>query len=110
MNDFRKLSTLTQMVTANPMLQSSFIQKYDPSRLIEKGVRAINIDPTELEWRASDQAARQQLIQMLQTDPRQQNKQASPFAQPGMTPGVGESSVEGEMPPTNPFGSQGAEV
>lgn len=106
MNDFRKLSTLTQMVTANPMLQMAFAQKYDPSRLIEKAVRAVNVDPTEIEWRASEEQARAQLLTMLQT-PQGQQKQASPYAQPGMTPGVGESAVEGEMPPPNPFGDQG---
>jgi len=109
MNDFRKLSTITQMVTANPMLAMSFVQKYDPGRLIEKAVRAVNIDPTEIEWRASEDQARIQLLTMLQT-PQGAQKQASPYAQPGMTPGVGESAVEGEMPPPNPFGSQGSEV
>jgi len=107
MNDFRKLSTVTQMVTANPMLQQAFVTQYNPARLVEKAIRAVNIDPTELEWRASEDAQRQSLLLTLQT-PAGQQKQASPYAQPGMTPAVGESSVEGEMPPTNPFGSQGA--
>lgn len=113
MNDFRKLATVTQMVTANPMLQMAFVQKNDPSRLIEKAIRAVNIDPTEIEWRASEEASRQQLLAMLSTPTGASSgvtKQASPYAQPGMTPSPGESSVEGEMPPPNPFGMQGAEV
>jgi hypothetical protein len=107
-NDFRKLSTVTQMVTATPLAQAAFVQRFDPARLIEKAIRSVNIDPTELEWRASDTQARAQLMAMLQGGGIR--PQPSPVNPPGMTPAIGESPVEGEMAPPNPMGFRGTQV
>lgn len=112
-NDFRKITTVSQMIAGSPVLAVPFMQRFDPSRLVEKAIRAVNIDPTELEWRQSDQAARQQLMAMLAgggLGMKMGGGQGSPYAAPGMTPQPGESSVEGEFAPPNPMGFRGAQV
>jgi hypothetical protein len=116
-NDFRKLTTVTQMIAGSPILMQSFVQQYDPARILEKAVRAVNLDPTELEWRASDTQRRMQLLMSLQAMPKPGGGQGgagmgqgSPFNPPGMLPSPGESNVEGEFAPPNPMGFQGTQV
>lgn len=110
-NDFRKLTTATQSVVGNPMLQAAFVQRFDPARMVEKMIRAVNLDPTEIEWRASDSARRAELLAILNPQPQGGTGVASPQSPPGSTVQPGETNAEpSAVAPPNPSGFRGAQV
>jgi hypothetical protein len=52
--DFQKISTVLQTIGTSPLLAVAFNERFDLRRVLEKMLRAINLDPTELEHRPGE--------------------------------------------------------
>jgi len=102
-HDYQKVTTLLTSVTTSPMVAMVWNAKYDTGRLLEKLVRAVNIDPTELEFRPGEQSPVP--MQMI-AQPGQMGAGGSAPAPPGTVP----SSTEAAYASPNAMGFRGTQV
>lgn len=103
--DFQKINTVLSSIAQSPTLSMAWDAKYSTIRLLEMMVRAVNLDPTELEKREGEGP---ELDPTLLTG----GAPAAGGVPPGgAIPGdVGQPPMEAAMAPPNPTGFRGSQV
>lgn len=97
-HDYQKITTLLTTITTSPMVGMIWNAKYDTAKLLEKMVRSVNIDPTELEYRPGE-------VPMV---PNTMIMQPGQQMAPGPKQAMG--GVEAGFAPPNPMGMRGTQV
>lgn len=89
--DFQKLMALLQAIQNNPLMLRAFFMKYDPEKVLAQMMRALNINPMDME---RDDFSEQRLvremqelttfIQMIQGGPDQQGPSTQETGEPNL--------------------------
>ena len=97
--DFQKLMALLQVVSVNPIMLQAFYTKYSPDKTLEVAMKALNINPSNLqrtETEAQGMAEQMKMLPMfMQMAGGQVNKNTGSMAPYANT--VGESEMPAEI-------------
>lgn len=105
MQDFKKVTTLMQVISGSEVLMEEFSKKYDFGKLLQEMMRSLNIDTSRLELSATDQ------LQMQMAGGAGGPMQPG-STQPGSTPNQNSqtpqaSALKGPSPTPQPAAMQG---
>ncbi len=110
--EFQKLMALVNAVTTSPLLAMAFNQRFSTPRLLEKLVRSVNLDPTELEYRSDEKLAIDPRLIAVTLGAGGQAGGAAGGTEP--LPGAAGSQAPGEIEQgfaqPNPTGMRGAQI